>query len=84
MQADGSKIRRQRERRGYGLRRFAAVAGLSPSHLSRIERGQRHPQPEVLALIAQALGCDIEDLEEKRTETNDERDGNRLAVPDHP
>ncbi|MCP9205558.1 helix-turn-helix domain-containing protein [Streptomyces sp. NEAU-Y11] len=82
MQADGSKIRRQRELRGYGLRRFAAVAGLSPAHLSRIERGLRDPQPEVLARIAAALECDIEDLERKRTETNDER--GRLAVPDHP
>lgn len=63
MKADGPGIRRRRETSGYGLRRFATAAGLSASHLSRIERGQSDPQPEVLALIADELGCTLQDLE---------------------
>ncbi|MFD6324234.1 helix-turn-helix domain-containing protein [Streptomyces sp. NPDC058442] len=68
MQADGPEIRRQRERAGYGLRRFAAAAQMSPSHLSRIERGQSDPQPEVLARIAARLDCTVADLERHREE----------------
>jgi transcriptional regulator with XRE-family HTH domain len=82
VQTDGPEIRRQRELNGYGLRRFAAAAGISHTHLSRIERGKRHPQPEVMARIADTLGCTIADLERHRTEPNDERDEHRLAVHD--
>ncbi|WP_228181303.1 helix-turn-helix domain-containing protein [Streptomyces anulatus] len=62
MKADGPRIRHQRESSGYGLRRFAKEAGISASHLSRIERGETDPQPEALARIATHLGCTIGDL----------------------
>ncbi|MFJ7070136.1 helix-turn-helix domain-containing protein [Streptomyces sp. NPDC101115] len=71
MQPDGNEIRRQRETHGYGLRKFAKAVGISHSHLSRIERGLRGSQPEVLVKIAQTLGCGIEDLQRDRTEPND-------------
>ncbi|MHA4774724.1 helix-turn-helix domain-containing protein [Streptomyces sp. MSC1_001] len=74
MQPDGPEIQRQRELSGYGLRRFAKAAQISPSYLSRIERGLRRPQPEVMARIARALGCRIEDIQRRETERNDERD----------
>ncbi|MFC8583500.1 helix-turn-helix domain-containing protein [Streptomyces sp. NPDC057217] len=80
MQPDGPKIRRQRELSGYGLRRFANAAQITPGYLSRIERGLRSPQPEVMARIADALGCGIEDIQRCETERNDERDDQRLAV----
>ncbi|MFF9279575.1 helix-turn-helix domain-containing protein [Streptomyces griseosporeus] len=79
MQVDGPRIRRQRERSGQGLRAFAATVGISPSHLSRIERGLRAPQPEVLAAIAGGLDCPIEQLEGA---PNDERDQHDLALHD--
>ncbi|NUQ95325.1 MAG: helix-turn-helix transcriptional regulator [Streptomyces sp.] len=82
MQPDGPKIRRQREQRGYGLRRFANAARINHSYLSRIERGLRNPQPEVMARIANLLDCPITDLERDRTEPNDERDEHRLALHD--
>ena len=63
MKADGPGIRRRRETSGYGLRNFATAAEVSASHLSRIERGQSDPQPEVLARIANQLGCTVQDLE---------------------
>lgn len=72
VQPDGPKIRRQRELRGYGLRRFAKAAQIHPAYLSRIERGERNPQPEVMARIATALGCRIADIQRNLTERNDE------------
>ncbi|MEV8354664.1 helix-turn-helix domain-containing protein [Streptomyces niveus] len=81
MKADGPEIRKRRETSGHGLRRFAAIAGLSPSHLSRIERGYTDPQPEALARIAAAFECGIDDL---RPETNgdDDAHGDGIAVHD--
>ncbi|WP_405794049.1 helix-turn-helix domain-containing protein [Streptomyces sp. NBC_01506] len=81
MKADGPVIRQRRETKGHGLRRFAAIAGLSASHLSRIERDLADPQPEALARIAAALACSIEDL---RPETNGDEDahGHGIAVHD--
>lgn len=79
MKADGPRIRRQRETNGYGLRRFADAAGLSASHLSRIERGETDPQPEALARIATHLGCGIDDL---TPETNGDETHEHNAVPD--
>ncbi|TRV72595.1 helix-turn-helix transcriptional regulator [Streptomyces sp. 130] len=81
MKADGPRIRQRRETSGQGLRRFARTAGISASHLSRIERGETDPQPEALARIATHLGCDIADLV---PETNGDDSGNdhRRAGPD--
>ncbi|WP_078857189.1 helix-turn-helix domain-containing protein [Streptomyces sp. NBRC 109706] len=55
MQARGARIRRKREGAGYGLRAFADLIGISPSWLSRIERDQASPSPDVLRRIALAL-----------------------------
>lgn len=74
VQPDGPEIRRQREERGYGLRGFAKAAHINHGYLSRIERGLRSPQPEVMARIARLLGCRIVDIQRQRTETNDERE----------
>lgn len=74
VQPDGPKIRRRREQRGYGLRRFAKAARISHAYLSRIERGEReNPQPEVMARIAQELECEISDIQRDTRERNDER-----------
>ncbi|WP_405611177.1 helix-turn-helix domain-containing protein [Streptomyces sp. NBC_01508] len=77
MKADGQGIRKRRETSGRGLRKFAAIAGLSASHVSRIERDLTEPQPEALARIAAALACSIEDL---RPETNGDDDAHRRPV----
>lgn len=74
MQPDGPKIRRRREERGYGLRKFARVVQINHGYLSRIERNQRSPQPEVMARIAKALDYRVADIQRARTEANDERD----------
>ncbi|MEU0667144.1 helix-turn-helix domain-containing protein [Streptomyces lavendulocolor] len=82
MQPDGHEIRRKREQRGYGLRRFAEAAGISHTHLSRIERGLRNAQPEVMARVADVIGCSIEDIERDPTKGNDhERDEHHRLAP---
>lgn len=62
VRAHGPNIRHRREQSGYGLRRFAALVGVSPAHLSRIERGQRGAQPEVIKRIAVGLGAEITEI----------------------
>ncbi|MFG2873334.1 helix-turn-helix domain-containing protein [Streptomyces sp. NPDC048338] len=81
MKADGPKIRQLRETSGQGLRRFAKAAGISASHLSRIEREVTDPQPEALALIATHLKCDIGDLIPE-TNGDDSGDDHRRAGTD--
>jgi transcriptional regulator with XRE-family HTH domain len=51
-----------RLRRHYSLNELALRAGISPSHLSRIERGLTVPSYEVLDNIAIALGSDLNSL----------------------
>jgi transcriptional regulator with XRE-family HTH domain len=51
----GARIRKERERRGIGLRSLAALASMSPACLSRIERGQRGLSAEVAGRLEAAL-----------------------------
>ncbi|WP_282204489.1 helix-turn-helix domain-containing protein [Kitasatospora fiedleri] len=62
VRARGQDIRRKREQMGYGLRRFASQVAISPAHLSRIERGQRGAQPEVIKRIADKLQVTMLDI----------------------
>ena len=68
MQARGTQIRRRRKELGFGLRRFARLVDVHPSHLSRIERQITHPSPEVLRRIADALGAAITEIAQHETE----------------
>lgn len=45
------------------------AAGVSPSHLSRIERGLTTPSYDLLARIADALGTDLTSLTTEETAT---------------
>jgi transcriptional regulator with XRE-family HTH domain len=51
-----------RLRRGLSLNGLAELAEISPSHLSRIERGLTVPSYDVLDNIATALGSDLTSL----------------------
>jgi transcriptional regulator with XRE-family HTH domain len=44
------------------LSELASVTGISPSHLGRIERGERFPSASVLRLIAKPLGFEEGEL----------------------
>jgi transcriptional regulator with XRE-family HTH domain len=52
----GEIIRRQRVTIPLTLQELATMSGVSPSHLGRIERGERYPSARVLRRIAKPLG----------------------------
>lgn len=52
----GSRLRAVREAQGRTLRGVAAKVGINPSHLSRIERGDRRPSVELLRDLTRELG----------------------------
>lgn len=82
----GPAVRRLRRERGLTLDDLAAAAGVSPSHLSRLERSQTLPSFPVLAKIAQALDVDVNEfvrLEQDVTRIDQELVGflQLLAIP---
>jgi transcriptional regulator with XRE-family HTH domain len=59
----GKRVRALRSERGVGLRRFAGTVGISPTYLSKIERGEFPPPAEdKVVAIADALGQDRDEL----------------------
>jgi len=44
------------------LQELASMSGVSPSHLGRVERGERFPSAHVLRGIAKPLGFDEDEL----------------------
>ena len=58
----GQFIKQQRTMRGLTLEELGALSGVSPSHLGRIERGERFPSAPVLRRIAGPLGLNEEEL----------------------
>ena len=55
MKAIHNNIKTLRESHGLKLREFAAIAGISVSHLSLIERGERTPSFELFRKICRAF-----------------------------
>jgi transcriptional regulator with XRE-family HTH domain len=58
----GPTVKALRYQRRMSLNTLAEQAGISPSHLSRIERGLTVPSYDVLDHIADALGSDLSAL----------------------
>ena len=52
----GKIIKQQRVMMPMTLREVGVVSGISPSHLGRIEKGERFPSASVLQKIAKPLG----------------------------
>lgn len=57
-----NRIREQRESRNITLEELAGDSGISTSHLSRIESGERGLSLENALRIARILGCDVADI----------------------
>lgn len=55
-QTIGIRLRQQRSRRGYSQERLAELAGLHPTYIGQIERGEKNLTVESLSKITQALG----------------------------
>ena len=60
--SDGEKILLQRRRRGQKAYTLAGAAGIAPSILSAIERGEREATFEQKLALARALGVEPETL----------------------
>ncbi|MBS4032673.1 MAG: helix-turn-helix transcriptional regulator [Clostridiales bacterium] len=57
MQSFGEKLKTLRQQRGLSQKQLAVLSGVSPSYLSRIERGERNiPHPSALVKLAGPLG----------------------------
>ena len=74
----GPTIKALRVKQNLSLNALAAAAGISPSHLSRIERGLTVPSYDVLDRVADAIGSDLRELraeEESARAVDGELDG---------
>ena len=58
----GRILKQQRVMIPLTLRKLADISGVSPSHLGRIERGERFPSASVLQKIAKPLGFEESEL----------------------
>ncbi len=59
MKTFGETLRELRTAQDYGLRQTAGKVGISPTYLSRIERGkERPPKPETIKALAKVLAAD--------------------------
>ncbi len=61
-EALGSVLRRRREALNRTLTEVAAEAGLSPAHLSEVERGRKEASTEKVLAVAHSLGVRPADL----------------------
>lgn len=67
----GATLRTLREDRGLSLATVADDASISPSHLSRIERGRTVSGYDILSRIADTLGADFSTLPADERATRD-------------
>ena len=58
----GKMLKQRRVMIPLTLRRLAAISGMSPSHLGRVERGERFPSASILRKIAKPLGFEESEL----------------------
>ncbi len=63
----GNNIRRFRLLNKLKLREVAKALGLSPSYISHIERGRRHPDSDLMMAMAKVLKCAPQDFFEDRS-----------------
>ena len=59
----GALVRQEREAKEIGLREMAKMIGVSPTYLSKIERGEFDPPAEdKVRRIAEIIGRDLDEL----------------------
>jgi transcriptional regulator with XRE-family HTH domain len=58
----GQKIKRERLSHDMTQRILAEKVGVGAPHISKIEAGRESPSDELLQKIAEALGCDFDEL----------------------
>ena len=58
----GEILRQQRVTLSLTLQELSGMSGVSPSHLGRIERGERFPSASILRKLAKPLGFEEDEL----------------------
>jgi transcriptional regulator with XRE-family HTH domain len=58
----GAIIRRLREQRQWTLLTFSRKAGMNPTYLGFLERGDNSPTLDTVILLAQVLGAEASDI----------------------
>ena len=58
----GEILRQQRIALSLTLQELSGMSGVSPSHLGRIERGERFPSASILRKLAKPLGFEEDEL----------------------
>jgi len=76
----GGRLARLRAERGLSQRAVALAAGVTPAHLSRIERGERRPSLQVLRRLAIPLDVTPDYLESGQQAAGDDTDLTRLLT----
>ncbi len=59
----GSAVAKSRENAGLSRRQLSAEAGLSPSYVARLERGEVEPSVSVFASLTRVLGWSANDID---------------------
>ena len=65
MEVDGMKLKELREERALSQRGLAALSGVSPDTIGRVERGDRRAYPSTARRLADALGVEPKELMRK-------------------
>ena len=60
--AFGLVLRDHRKSRGLSQERLAEKAGVHPTHVGLVERGERNPSLDVAASLAAALGLSLSEM----------------------
>ncbi len=58
----GKRVKSERERNGITRENFSEIVGISPTYLSQIELGQRHPSLPTTIKIASSLHISLDFL----------------------
>ncbi|MEE8347932.1 MAG: helix-turn-helix transcriptional regulator [Acidobacteriota bacterium] len=58
----GMKLRQARSEAGWTLSEFASQCELSPSYLTEIEKGRKHPRSDKIMKMAEVLGKEYDEL----------------------
>ncbi|MFZ5645830.1 MAG: helix-turn-helix transcriptional regulator [Bacillota bacterium] len=60
-------IARLRRKKGWTQVELAKATGLSRGYIADIEQGRRNPRQKTMAIIAEKLGVDVEELQRRGT-----------------
>lgn len=70
----GEAIRNLRVNQGFSQEKLAFKAGITPSYLGQVERGEKSPTLDTLDKVAQALNIEIAELFKSNTDTKMNKD----------